>query len=132
MKEKMATIFSETFPGAAIPSAIQLEEMRNRLGIKRSQWESLRDVDQPLSVLKLLKEIHARIPAQIEVEMTDMELNRDGIRMSGRTSSFEAVDQITKNLSSSPYFAEVRRESSRSVEKGKAVEFKLRILLTRE
>ena len=43
----------------------------------------------------------------------------------------EAVDLITRNLSSSPYFAQVRRESSRSVEGGKAVEFKLRCQVLR-
>ncbi len=81
--------------------------------------------------LELLKEISRSLPSreQLTLDIDDMTIASGRIRLSGRTSSFEAVDQIKTALAQSPLFQNVATEN---VRKGVGDQIKFDISLERK
>ena len=68
-----------------------------------------------LSVLDILKEVSATLPAKeaVTLDIDDMTLAQDHLRMSGKTNSFEAVDQIKTSIAKSTRFKNVTTDNVR-------------------
>jgi len=102
--------------------------------------EKLREVETTLrgvgtlngpqgSSLELLREFSLRIPQSLQVKLVDLTISTEGISISGETQSFEAVDSLKKAFASSPYFDEVKVSQAKAGLSGKAVEFRISMIL---
>ncbi len=115
---------AETFPGERFGERSSLEIisiLRRRVGESGKRYS-----DQGgFSTLELLRALSLSIPSSIGVEVTNMRLNEDLIQLEGETNSFETVEKLLKQLSSSGYFREVRVNKADSLH-GK-VRFRLNI-----
>lgn len=80
------------------------------------------------SALAVLKEI-SRLPDLVTVEFQEFALTIEELKLSGRTSSFEAVNQITRRLSESPEFTNVQVTDAKMSLDGSRIDFRLLLSL---
>jgi Tfp pilus assembly protein PilN len=78
------------------------------------------------NVLGLLRELSARLPADVGVELDELTLDGDVLRLHGRADRFETVDVVARALGSSTALREVVPEDSHAAVDGRGVEFGLR------
>jgi Tfp pilus assembly protein PilN len=78
------------------------------------------------SLLGLLRELSTRVPATIVVELDQLTVDGDVVRLHGRAASYETVDTVTRALGASPALRDVTAEESRAAVDGRGVEFGLR------
>ena len=82
--------------------------------------------------MSILREISARIPAEIEVEFRDFTVEEGRVRIEGITTSFDAIDKIKADLAEYPRFATVVVSDAKAGVDRNKVLFKLTISLGRE
>ncbi|MBI2066441.1 MAG: pilus assembly protein PilM [Deltaproteobacteria bacterium] len=73
------------------------------------------DEETAISILDALKEVSEKLPAKdkIKVDIDDLMIASGRIKLTGRTDSFEAVDQIKGALSQSTAFQDVTTQNVR-------------------
>ena len=76
--------------------------------------------------LEVLRELSARVPAALRLDLDELAVERDGIRLHGRAESFDAVDALRRALAASPLLADVAADETRTTVDGRRVEFRLR------
>jgi Tfp pilus assembly protein PilN len=80
----------------------------------------------PASVLALLRELSQRVPSDVGLELDELVLDGDVVRLHGRTDRFESIDVVTRALGASAGLRDVTAEDSRAAVDGRGVEFGLR------
>ncbi|HEY8517831.1 MAG TPA: type II secretion system protein GspL [Candidatus Binatia bacterium] len=101
LQGEIARAVADVLPGAApgtertkLEGAIQtLEKRREALGGAAA--------GRP-TTLELLRGIHAAVPEQVPVVIEDFAIDDDGVRIRGRTDSYESVDVVKRALQSVP------------------------------
>jgi hypothetical protein len=78
------------------------------------------------AVLALLREISARVPTDVGLDLDELALDGDVLRLHGRTDRFESIDVLTRALGTSALLHDVTTEDSRAAIDGRGVEFGLR------
>ncbi len=76
--------------------------------------------------LALLREASARVPAAIHLDLDELVVEPQALRLGGRAASFEAVEALRRALAASPLLASVAAEETRATVDGRGVEFRLR------
>ena len=79
-----------------------------------------------MPVLEVLRELSARIPAALRLDLDELVLEPDVIRLHGRSQSFDAVEDLRAALAASPLVEEVHTDETRTTVDGTGVEFRLR------
>ncbi|RMG89454.1 MAG: hypothetical protein D6708_09960 [Candidatus Dadabacteria bacterium] len=103
--------------------AARVEELENRARSLGSL------VDREISPLRLLRDISARIPKEIEVELRDFVVEENRVRLEGVTVSFDAIDKIKADLAEHPRFTEVAVSDAKTLGGKDKVLFKLTLSL---
>ncbi len=111
----------------------EVDQMRTAVRELEGRAQSLGSlVDREVSPLRVLREISARIPKDLEVEFRDYTVEEGRVRIEGVTTSFDAIDRIKADLAQYPRFASVAVSDAKAgVERDKVL-FKLTISLGRE
>jgi hypothetical protein len=78
------------------------------------------------SVLELLRELSARVPPAMRLDLDELTVAPDAVLLHGRCDSFDAVDGLRRALAGSPVLADVAAEETRTTVDGRGVEFRLR------
>ncbi len=78
------------------------------------------------AVLGLLRELSTRLPADVGVELDELALDGDALRLHGRADRFETVDVVARALGASPALRDVAAEDARAAVDGRGVEFGVR------
>jgi len=76
--------------------------------------------------LEVLRELSARVPPALRLDLDELAVERDGILVHGRAESFDAVDALRRALAASPLLADVTAYETRTTVDGRRVEFRLR------
>lgn len=130
-EQRLATVASGTLPELPKKS---LTNPKNVISILSGRVSEVTEKQRRLSeevavsVLGILQEVSAPLPARdsLQIDVDDLTIAAGRIRMSGRTNSFEAVDQIKTALAKSAFFQNVATEN---VRKGTADQIKFDISL---
>lgn len=78
--------------------------------------------------LAALRELSAHVPATLSLDLDELAVEPDAVRLHGRADSFEAVDTLRRALAASPLLSEVAADETRTAVDGRQVEFRLRAL----
>ena len=126
-KQQVVEVFNETLPEVkrVVNPVQQLQVRINEI----SKTYSGREGGTGYSVLALLTEISARIPASYPVVVKRMVADSDTIRIKAVTKDFNTVDNVQKELEKSSYFQTVTISSANQSPKGEAVNFELKLEL---
>jgi len=79
-----------------------LEEIGRRLDVIE------RSIDRRFSSVQLLKEVSMYLPEDVTIEYTDLIIERDRVRFSGKARTFADIDRMKESLSVSDYISEVK------------------------
>jgi len=79
-------------------------------------------------VLEMLREVSARVPETIRLDLDELVVEADVVRLHGRCESFDAVEGLRKALAASPLVRDVETDETRATVDGTGVEFRLRLL----
>lgn len=79
-------------------------------------------------VLEMLREVSARVPETLRLDLDELVVEPDVVRLHGRCESFDAVEALRKALAASPLVRDVETDETRTTVDGTGVEFRLRLL----
>jgi hypothetical protein len=79
-------------------------------------------------VLEMLREVSARVPDSLRLDLDELVVEPDVVRLHGRCESFDAVESLRKALAASPLVRDVQTDETRTTVDGTGVEFRLRVL----
>lgn len=79
-----------------------------------------------LPALEVLRELSERVPETLRLDIDELVIEPDAIRLHGRGQSFDAVEALRAALAASPLVAEVHADDTRTTVDGTGVEFTLR------
>lgn len=125
LQQQMTAAFRETFPGAAPMVDIPLQ-MRSKIAELRQQALQIGSGPQG-SALTVLQEISSSIPADVTLDIRDMNFSAESVRLEGVTSSFEAINQIARSLEQSSLFAQAQIADAKMSLDGSRVDFRLNL-----
>ncbi len=77
-------------------------------------------------VLEVLRELSIRVPDTLRLDLDELVVEPDVIRLHGRGESFDAVEGLRAALAASPLVREVAADETRTTVDGTGVEFRLR------
>jgi general secretion pathway protein L len=126
---RIAAVASEALPEAPKKSLSSPTSILSMLTGKITEAEEKQkkvEEELKLSVLNILREFSSTLPAReaLPIDVDDLSVVSKRIRVQGRTSSFEAVDQIKTALAKSKMFKNVATEN---VKKGVREEIRFSI-----
>jgi general secretion pathway protein L len=124
--QKIIEVFKQTFPDVK-RIVDPLQQMRVKIKeIKRSAI-SLPGINAEQKSLDLIRDISHRIPKSLDVHMTRMVVDPETVRISGKTDTFNTVDNIKNRLEPSAYFNAVTISSANLDREGKRVQFEIKL-----
>ena len=108
----IAGVFSEILPGARMVQPLaQARERMRELERRGRAFGGLTGAQ--LSTLQILRELSARVPASLKVEVDNMTINGDSVEMSASAASYDNVVSLQSALSASPLLADVTINNTR-------------------
>jgi general secretion pathway protein L len=125
LQSEMVNVYRSLFPGATtiVDVPLQLKSAIRELQEK----DSLLTGGQA-SALAVLKEI-SRLPDLATVEFQEFSLSNEELKLTGWTSSFEAVNQMASVLGESPMFTNVQVTDAKMSLDGNRIDFRLLLSL---
>ncbi|MCD5390671.1 type IV pilus assembly protein PilM [candidate division NPL-UPA2 bacterium] len=128
LNEKISTVLKETFPHVRVVRGMELELVRRELEEEKKGWQVFKELTpRRPSPLEIMRELYLRIPEEGEVQLSDLRLTRDAVKIRGKAASFRAVNLLRQELEKSPHFKRVSLGRARASSDGKEVEFTLNI-----
>lgn len=126
LRSQVRDIFKETLPQVknVVDEIQQLKVAIGELGKTVSLFGN-----RDLTVLKVLAELSGRIPKDIQIEVQDLTISDDKIKLEAETDSFDSVDRIKSELEKSERFKEVSVGDAKIGAKEGKVRFKVNIML---
>ena len=100
--------------------------MAPRLQLEAAAGADHAHAGTPGQLLGLLRELSERLPAHVRVELDELALDGDVLRLRGRTDRYETIDVVTRALAAASGLRDVGAEESRAAIDGRGVEFAVR------
>lgn len=132
LREEIHSVFRETRPDVKriVNPVHQLQTTNNEIRSMYSQGNVGREAG--FSMLEILAELSARIPASYNVIIVRLVAEASSLRIKGETPDFNTVDNVQKLLEESPYFSSVEISSANHAAMENIVRFELKIRLSRQ
>jgi hypothetical protein len=128
LNRQTAAIFSGTFP--EVRTVVDpLQQMRVKVRDARQAAGLAEGNSNRMRVIDILREISLRVPAAIDVDLGQAVIGPEGVRISGTTKGFDAVDRIKNSLAEAPGFASVNITSATVEKSSGRIQFKLNMAL---
>jgi Tfp pilus assembly protein PilN len=126
LDQEIRKVFIQTFPDVKriVDPLAQMKIQASKVKGSAARYPG---IDGRRNVLALLKDIAGRIPKSLDVRITRMIIDPGMVRMSGRTNTFNAVENIKNSLEASPSLDQVTISSANLDRKGKKVQFEIKI-----
>jgi general secretion pathway protein L len=127
LQKEMVDVYRALFPGSTtiVDVPLQLKSAIRDLQEKGNLLAS-----GQASSLAVLKEL-SRLPALVTVEFQELAQNDEEVKLAGRTTSFEAVNQMAKVLGDSPMFSNVQVADAKMSLDGSRIDFRLLLSLAK-
>jgi hypothetical protein len=109
---------------AALPGT-PLQAARGQLEEAVAARRRLRPAGE-VPVLEVLRELSTRVPGTLRLDLDELVVEPDVIRLHGRAQSFDAVEALRTALAGSPLVREVAVDDTRTTVDGTSVEFRIR------
>jgi type IV pilus assembly protein PilM len=107
LEAHIAALYEAAFD-APPPNGDAFAALEQRARETRELASHLGVADHGLSALEVLRELSSRIPAELDVSLTELAVERRTIQARGYAKDFEAVDKVRAELARYEYFADVR------------------------
>ncbi|MBA3004753.1 MAG: hypothetical protein FP813_13050 [Desulfurivibrio sp.] len=126
LEQQMAALYQESFPKGTKVVDVPLQ-MKSAI---RQLQEDVGIISfGQLSSLQLLRTL-SELPKSLSVDVDEVTMERNEVRVSGRTTTFEEVNSMAETFRHSPYFEKVEVSESKMDLDGKQVSYRLRMTLS--
>ncbi len=128
LRQQIIDVFQETLPEVTriVNPVQQLRVVNNEI---KATYRPGGAGGAGNTVVELLAELSARIPAKYAVKVVRLVADMNTIRLKAVTGDFNTVDNVQKDLAQSPYFSEVVISSANQSIQGDEVNFELKLEL---
>jgi type II secretory pathway component PulL len=127
LRQQITAVFKETLPEVTrIVNPVQQLQVKNN-EIRRTYSPG----GAGYTIIEILTELSARIPAKYSVKVVRMVADMNTIRLKAVTGDFNTVDNVQKELEKSQYFSNVVISSANQSVQGDEVNFELKLELAR-
>jgi len=109
LESSISALAQESF-GRKLKSVKTAIELLNTIKNRSELLE--KNISRKYSALEIFKEFTSALPVDVELEYTDILIEQNRIRFSGKTKSFADIDRIRESLRNSDYFKEVKVTNS--------------------
>jgi Tfp pilus assembly protein PilN len=125
LRTEIAKVFQETLPGTRpVQPPLQMRDKVRELDDRLRAFGGVTGAQ--LSGLRILREISARVPASVIVNVDNLTITTDTIDLSGTTTSYDDVVKLKEALEASGVFPSVKINNTRAGTDNK-IDFKLTI-----
>ena len=126
IQQQMKSIYLKQFPGEKLRVAapLQLQSKLKELQKKAAQFGT----DSP-GALQILLAVSKNADSELSLDIREYVQSDEGLRLSGSTTSFDAVSRLLAGLQKEPLFNDVRILDSKQAIDGSRVDFQLQIQL---
>jgi general secretion pathway protein L len=128
LSDRVIALYHEALPGAT-PGPEPVKEMQIKVNKLKETASVDSGHDPSLTTVKLMADISARIPENLQVTLERYLYDRKTIRIKGVTDNFNTVDTMKKALEQSPFFSDVSIGSANIAPKEQGVRFELKLQL---
>ncbi len=130
LQQEIASLFRQTLPGTTriVDPVRQLQVVNNEL---RRTYRPGGEGGGRATVLQLLSELSARIPATLPMRISRLQVDSGAVQLRGVTGDFNTVDSVQKELAKSPLFQGVTINSASQSLQDDLVRFELKLTLAR-
>jgi len=126
-EQQCAEVFRQSFPGTKDVKD-PIKQLNKKIDeLKKSAVTLPGDINKDQKVLDLIKDISQRLPKTLDIDVANMVIDTETIRISGETDSFNTVNNLKSDLEPSPYFSDVTIMPAKLDKTGKRVEFELKL-----
>jgi general secretion pathway protein L len=125
LQEQMVDVYRSLFPEATTIVDVPLQ-LKSAISELQSQGSLI--AGGQATALTVLKEL-SLLPAQVTVEIQEFVLSTEELKLTGRTASFEAVNQMARVLGESPLFSNVQVADAKMSLDGSRIDFRLLLSL---
>lgn len=131
LRQQISEVFKETLPEVTriVNPVQQLQVKNNEI---KATYRPGGAGGTEYTIIELLTELSARIPAKLSVKVIRMVADMDTIRLKAVTGDFNTVDNVQKELGKSQYFKDVTISSANQSIQGDKVNFELKLELARQ
>ncbi len=131
LQKEQRAVLSQAFPDIEVDSQDKpLDLMRSKLGELQGADVDLRIFTKDIKILKIIADISARIPDNIDVKVSRFVIGKGVIRLKGTTNAFNNVNIIKNNLSKSGYYRGVEIVSATADKRTGRIRFEIKLTLT--
>jgi type II secretory pathway component PulL len=107
IEERTHSLWTQAFPSEALPANI-VTALRERIGAAQERADFLGVYRGNLSALDLLVEISKRVPANLDIRLEDISIDRQSVRMRVQAKNFQAADRLGAELQKFEPFANTK------------------------
>lgn len=126
LNRRIAFIFQSTFPEVEkIIDPVQQMQTLVRQEQEKTTFSGI--IEQEVLNIDILKEISARIPQDLDVELTNFVRGEDNVVISGHTASFNNVDDLKNRLEQADILKNITISSANMEKSTSRIQFKLKI-----
>ena len=118
--------FEQTFPDVR-KIVDPLQQMKVKINELKTSAVPIVGTGSNKRVLALLKEISQRVPKSLDVQVSRMVVDLEAVRMSGKTDTFNTVDNLKNSLEASTYFSAATISSANLDRTGNQVQFEIKL-----
>jgi type IV pilus assembly protein PilM len=124
IKREIRTLFIEAFPDVKniVDEPIQMKRL-----IEDERSKGIHSMFNSSRIIDILREISLRIPSNIRIFLTDLEIDQDWIHIAGEVDSFENIDRVKEMLLQSQFFKDFQLIGAKQNPKTKMIEFRFKM-----
>ncbi len=126
-EQQCADLFRQSFPDAEDVKYPLLQMKQKIEELKKSALMLPGDIKRDQKVLDLINDISKKIPDTFDIDIANMVIDTETVRISGETDSFNTVNNLESGLESSDYFSDVTINKAEHDRTGEKVEFELKL-----
>jgi len=127
LKQALRSEFTKTFPQTKNVSN-EVEQTRAAINERKKNAEFLGVGEE--SPLEVLKVVTAGIPTEVRIDVTDMVIDGNKVRIEAQTDSYDSVDRIRGGLMKVGHFQEVNVSDAKISADQSKVSFRIQLTMT--
>jgi general secretion pathway protein L len=126
LDQRIKDVFEQTFPDVS-KIVDPLQQMKVKINELKTSAVPIVGTGSNKRVLELLREISQRVPKSLDVQVSQMVIDLEAVRVSGKTDTFNTVDNLKNSLEASTYFSAATISSANLDRTGNQVQFEIRL-----
>ncbi len=102
-------------------------QMRRLIEEEKSKGLQILAAGDASKTINILRELSLRIPMNLQMVFTELEIDQQSIRVAGETDSFENIDRVKERLIQASVFDDFQLLGAKQNPKSRLIEFRFKM-----